>query len=159
MNDSDKALDETAREFCETTIRSFERKADHNKGEAIWCFRLVIGCSLLAPLFVTLGEGILIGKLTPSLLSVAAAFSMAWLQQRKPQQLWALYRGKQRELEYHLKAHQFGLGEYKQREGSDELLACCVARIAQDAHSEWLSVVPKVDDVEHMSAPGFKVAG
>src|SRR4051794_39905675 len=86
--------------FAESIRASFERKATHNKTEALLCFSTVIGCSLLAPMFVTLGEGLVWGKIIPSALSLLAAGMTTWLQLRKPQQLWALYRTCQRRLEY-----------------------------------------------------------
>ncbi|SRR5258708_1961456 len=74
-------------------------KADHNKRESQISFYAVICFTLAAPLFVTMGEGWLWGKLVPATLSVIAAGATAWLQLRKPQRLWAIYRRAQRELE------------------------------------------------------------
>src|SRR5829696_1738539 len=88
-------------EFCDRLIRGFSTKADKKKIEAVACFLLVITSTLSAPLFVTLGTGVLWGKVVPSALSLAAAGATAWLQLRKPQQLWTMYRSAQRELEDH----------------------------------------------------------
>lgn len=125
-----------------------EKKANHNKNEALWCFRIVMGATLLAPLFVTLGTDIIMGKIVPSVLSIGAAFSTAWLQLRKPQQLWALYRTAQRELEVHLTKFEYKIDEYKNKRNSDpnKILVKHVADIALDVHYKWLPIVPNPED-------------
>ncbi|WP_050577852.1 SLATT domain-containing protein [Sinorhizobium meliloti] len=92
---------ETALEYYASVRRGMREKANHNKLEAQGCFAAVIGCTLIAPLFVTLGEGPFLAKVVPSVLSVTAAGITSWLQLRKPQKLWVIYRRAQRELEEH----------------------------------------------------------
>lgn len=125
------------------TIAGFKKKADHNKNESLGCFIVVVACSLISPLFVTLGEGVLLGKIVPSILSLSAAGSTAWLQLRKPQNLWSLYRDCQRRIEDHLYKYEHRLAEY---EASDversKLLADIVRTVAWDAHQKWLPLVP-----------------
>ena len=125
------------------TIASFKKKADHNKNESLICFIVVVACSLISPLFVTLGDGVLLGKIIPSVLSLSAAGSTAWLQLRKPQNLWTLYRDCQRRIEDHLYKYDHRLAEY---EASDversKLLADIVRTVAWDAHQRWLPLVP-----------------
>ncbi len=58
--------------------RGMREKADHNKLEAQGCFAAGIGCTLVAPLFVTLGDGVLLGKVVPATLSVVAAALTTW---------------------------------------------------------------------------------
>lgn len=86
---------QSAEEYCQSVINSFKEKATHNKNESMYFFWVSMGGALLAPLFVTLGEGMastlgswasvfVFSKLIPSILSIAVAFSTAWLQLRKP---------------------------------------------------------------------------
>lgn len=135
-------------------IRGFEEKASHNKEESMLCFWASMGGALLVPVFVTLGADVAdalrcpslqfwLEKVIPSLLSVCVAFSTGWLQLRKPQQLWALYRTSQRELEDHLQKYRFSVGDYAEAESRDKLLVEKVTRIALDAHYSWLPMVPK----------------
>lgn len=96
-------------------------------------------------MFITLGPGLVLGKVVPSLLSLIAAGSTAWLQQRKPQQLWSIYRGAQRELEDQEAKYRFRLGEYETAPDPNKLLAERVAAIALNAHHQWLPTVPNPD--------------
>ncbi|WKB55978.1 SLATT domain-containing protein [Eleftheria terrae] len=136
-------MSENPEKFAQSSISGFKEKADHNKLESLACFLLVIGSSLLSPLFVTLGDGIIWGKIVPSTLSLVAAGSTAWLQLRKPQNLWSLYRDCQRRLEDHLYKFQYCLHEYATDERSRrQLLAEAVRKVAWEAHERWLPLVP-----------------
>src|SRR5690348_12971776 len=90
---------DSAEAYYASVRAGFRNKANHNKIEAQGCFVAVIACTLLAPLFVTLGQGLIWAKIVPSALSVTAAALTTWLQLRKPQRLWVIYRRAQRELE------------------------------------------------------------
>lgn len=151
--------------FCKSIIKGFEEKSTHNKTESMLCFWLSMGGALAAPVFVTLGDDLakmlgdygsvfVLSKLVPTLLSVSVAFSTAWIQLRKPQQLWALYRTSQRELEDNLYKYQYKVGEYSKHPEPDKLLIENVARIALDAHYSWLPMVPNPEDIR--SAPAAK---
>ncbi len=129
-------------DFAETTRLTFKAKADHNKRESLFCFGAVIVCTLSAPLFVTLGQSTFWGKVVPSVLSLMAAGLTAWIQLRKPQQLWALYRSCQRQIEDALYAYRYNFGRFATTGDSDVLLAERVAEIAMFAHTEWVSLVP-----------------
>lgn len=122
----------------------YKRKADHNKSESIWCFRSVMVCSLLAPLFVSLGDGIWVSKVIPSGLSAIAAFSTAWLQLRKPQTLWTVYRTAQRKIETTLVHYRYGVDVYEglTNETADKLLIYKVTCFASEAHNTWTKAVP-----------------
>ena len=148
---SSDGLPESIEEFCTRTIRGFEEKADHNKNESLWTFILVIACTLVAPLFVTLGEGLWFGKVIPSFLSLLAGGGTTWLQLRKPQQLWALYRSCQRELEDERTKHFYKLGRYV-NEDRDKLLAEKVAEVAMAAHHAWLPMVPNPEHLGKFTA-------
>ncbi|WP_457280909.1 DUF4231 domain-containing protein [Polaromonas sp. P5_D5] len=137
-----------ALQFADDTLRGFKRKSDHNKSESLACFALVVVCSLVSPLFVTLGEGAFLGKIVPSVLSLSAAASTAWLQLRKPQSLWSLYRDCQRRIEDHVYKYQYHLGPYATDDTErSRLLADAVRAVAWDAHQRWLPLVPTPEAV------------
>jgi Protein of unknown function (DUF4231) len=153
-------------EFCKTIITGFKKKSSHNKNESMVCFWLSMGGALAVPVFVTLGDDMarmlgdygssfVFSKLVPTILSAAVAFSTAWLQLRKPQQLWALYRTSQRELEDNLYKYQYRISEYSTHPEPDKLLIENVSRIALDAHYSWLPMVPNPEDIRsaQTSAP------
>jgi hypothetical protein len=144
---------ETAQQFCQRTIDGLKRKADHNKHEALWTFIAVIATTLFTPVFVTLGSGLFWGKAVPSVLSLVAAGCTAWLQQRKPQQLWAMYRTAQRELEDQQTRHRFALAPYEGAADPDKMLAERVAEIALGLHHQWVSMVPNPDGLRFLQPP------
>jgi SMODS and SLOG-associating 2TM effector domain 1 len=141
---------ETAQQFCERTINGLRKKADHNKREALWTFMAVIAATLATPVFVTLGPGIVLGKVVPSVLSLMAAACTTWLQQRKPQQLWAMYRTAQRELEDQQTRHRFALSPYEGVAAPDKMLAERVAEIALGLHHQWVPLVPNPDGLRSL---------
>jgi len=143
---------ETADAFCRRTIRGIRKKADHNKSEALRCFVMVIICTLTPPLFITLGPGTLWGKVVPSVLSLFAAGATAWLQLRRPQQLWGLYRTAQRELEDQETKHRFRLAEYEGAPDPDKLLAERVAAVALNLHQQWIPLVPNPETLKTLEA-------
>lgn len=148
-------MSEDPQQYAQETIAGFKKKADHNKSESLICFLLVVACSLLSPLFVTLGPGLFFGKVVPSVLSLMAAGSTAWLQLRKPQSLWSLYRDCQRRLEDHLCRFQYRLHEYAVDEQQRLLLlADAVRKAAWDAHERWLPLVPTPEAIGSAAKSG-----
>lgn len=133
--------------WVEQTLAGFKRKADHNKTEALWCFIAVVGFTLLAPLFVMLGDGYWLGKVVPSVLSLGAAAVTTWLQLRKPQQLWALYRTCQRRIELVQKQHEYGFGGFEKAVDRKRLLVQRVSEIAMFAHEQWMPLVPSPESL------------
>ncbi|WP_335923765.1 DUF4231 domain-containing protein [Shewanella chilikensis] len=143
MSDKSKGL---AEKYAIEQADHYKKKADHNKFESILCFRGVMICTLLAPLFVSLGEGVWLSKIIPSLLSAIAAFSTAWLQLRKPQALWTVYRTAQRKIEATLVHYQFRVGKFDGLSDSidqaDKLLISEVTNFSSEAHNIWTKNVP-----------------
>jgi hypothetical protein len=121
----------------------FRNKANHNKTEAQLCFAAIIVCTLAAPLFVTLGNGLVLAKIVPSVLSVTAAALTTWLQLRKPQRLWVIYRRAQRELEQAKANYDFNDAEFDGAADKDKLLARKVTAVAKAAHDEWEGLIPE----------------
>lgn len=136
---------DTALEYYRSVRKGMREKANHNKTEAQTCFATIIACTLLAPLFVTLGDGVLWAKVVPSLLSVTAGGLTSWLQLRKPQRLWVLYRRAQRELEEQKANYDFKDGDFADAEEPDKLLARKVTHVARWVHDSWEGLIPEPD--------------
>jgi hypothetical protein len=140
-----------AMQFCIEKIKGLDRKADHNKNEALRSISLVMGCTLIAPLFLAFGEGTIPGKIVPSVLSLFASVATTWMQIRKPQQLWALYRTAHRELEYELNMFKFRAGDYENAEKPETMLAARSCEIALNVHNKWLGLVPSAESLKSLS--------
>ncbi|MNG16103.1 hypothetical protein D3C84_999840 [compost metagenome] len=110
-----------------------------------------MGRALAAPLFLTLGAGLFLEKIVPSTLSALVALSTAWLQLRKPQQLWALYRTSQREIENNLYKFQYKILDYKDSADPERLLVERVSKIALDTHYSWLPMIPSPENLQASS--------
>lgn len=154
MNASKDVTTEPPIEFCNRVSSGLKKKADHNKIESLLCFLLVIVSTLVAPLFVTLGTGLVFGKIIPSILSLLAAGATAWLQLRKPQQLWTLYRSAQRELEDYAARFNYQLGEFEDSSTREKLLAAKVADIAIGVHHQWVPLVPNPEKLQIVEKAG-----
>jgi len=139
-----------AREYGIDQLNHFKGKATHNKFESLWCFRLIMISTLSAPIFVSLADGFWLSKLTPSVLSVIAAFSTAWLQLRKPQYLWSIYRGADRKIEAQITHYDFLSGSYKDlgQDDADKLLVEKVSKIKLETHESWSKNVPSQSDLQ-----------
>ena len=129
-------------EYANKILAGFTTKAAHNKSESLTCIILILVSSALAPLFITLGSGLVLGKIIPSILSVIAGVFTSWMQLRKPQKLWGMYREAQRLIEDQITRHQFKIGDYNTCEDADKILAEKIAAIALNAHNEWIKVIP-----------------
>lgn len=134
---------DSAIDYYKSVRKGMREKANHNKTEAQNCFIIIIACTLLAPLFVTLGDGVLLAKAVPSLLSVTAGGLTSWLQLRKPQRLWVLYRRAQRELEEQKANYDFKDGDFADAADPDTLLARKVTHVARWVHDSWEGLVPE----------------
>lgn len=135
----------SAVDFYSGIRKGLREKSDHNKNESQLVFISALFCTLATPLFVTLGDGWLLGKLIPAVLSVLASAATAWLQLRKPQRLWAIYRRAQRELEREKSAYDFKFGAYENAADRGKLLASMVSKIVFIVHEQWESLVPESD--------------
>ncbi|EGR2769637.1 DUF4231 domain-containing protein [Vibrio parahaemolyticus] len=147
-----------AERYAIEQVNHYKKKANHNKFESVWCFKTAMVCSLLCPLFVSLGEGLWLSKVIPSLLSAFAAFSTAWLQLRKPHALWAVYRTAQRKIETTLTHYQFRVGKFDgmsaSLEEADKLLISEVTNLASEAHNSWAKNVPDTTSFNKMALTG-----
>jgi hypothetical protein len=121
---------------------SLREKSDHNKIEAQALFFFSILFSVSAPLFIAFGRDEIWGKVVPAALSAIVALITSWLQLRKPQKLWALYRRAQRQLEHEKVLFDNSIGKYEGAVDSKKLLAESTANIALAVHEQWESLVP-----------------
>ncbi|NTD89553.1 DUF4231 domain-containing protein [Agrobacterium tumefaciens] len=137
----------TASAYYSTVRQGYREKADHNKLESQLCFSVIIASTLTAPLFVTLGTGDLWAKGVPSALSVLAGGLTSWLQLRKPQRLWMIYRRAQRELEEHKANFDFRDGEFADCADADQLLARKVTSVSRWVHDAWEGLVPEQESL------------
>ncbi|MGF1838644.1 DUF4231 domain-containing protein [Vibrio atlanticus] len=128
-------------------ISDFKRKADHNKFESLWSFKLIMLATLVSPVFVAFGTTDLYGKLVPAILSLIAAALTAWVQLRKPQSLWKTYRTAQRRMEVELEKYQFQIDDYSGEE-RDRNLIVKINEIYVEVHDKWVELVPSSDDIK-----------
>lgn len=134
--------------YCTKLIGGFKDKANHNKAESQFTFAVVVLASLISPALVTLGVGYFWGKVLPACLSLSAAAATSWLQLRKPQRLWTLYRQCQRRLEDQLIRYRYRLDPYGANQDADKVLASATADVAMEAHLKWEGLVPNSDGLE-----------
>lgn len=125
-----------------TIKNGLKEKADHNKIEAQACFVAALFLSLLIPLFIAFGDGTVLGKIVPSAMSAMVAGCTGWLQLRKPQRLWTIYRRSQRELEREKIFHDNRIGVYENHPNPTQLLAERTAEISFGVHEAWEALVP-----------------
>ncbi|MFQ3252307.1 MAG: hypothetical protein ACI9U6_000584 [Loktanella salsilacus] len=136
---------DSALDYYRSVRKGMREKANHNKLEAQTCFATIIVCTLLAPLFVTLGSGVFLAKVVPSLMSVTAGGLTSWLQLRKPQRLWVLYRRAQRELEEQKANYDFQDDDFADADDRDKLLARKVTNVSRWVHDSWEGLIPEPD--------------
>ena len=132
--------------YCEEKINEMKNKANHNKNETLWSFRIIMISTLAVPLFISFGDSNLLSKVIPSILSAISAFSTAWVQLRKPNQLWSLYRTAQRELENELDLYKFNSKKYSEVEHKEQLLIEEFFSKYYEVNDEWKKLVPKAED-------------
>ena len=147
-------MTEGALDLCDEKIQHYQKKATHNKNESLRSFYLIMGATLAVPMFVSLsGDNFLLGKVTPSILSLMASFCTAWLQLRKPQALWGLYRTAERRLEIHRESYRFHLGDFEKATDKERVLAQKTMDVYKDTHDQWLQLIPDVKDLKQTGKP------
>lgn len=132
-------------------IDHFKEKADHNKREALWSFRIIMLSTVAIPTLIAFGDDEFLSKLLPSCLSCLSAFLTAWIQLRKPNQLWKLYRTTQRQLESELELYQFSAGLYKNEKTRDTLIVERINEIYLSTNDGWSQLVPNKSDIKENS--------
>lgn len=137
-------------EFAEKICNGIKKKADKNKSLATFFFGVIILATVLSPTLILVSDNVIISKYIPASLSVLAAIAAYWIQVRKPNERWVLYRTYQRELEHEINSYKFQTGKYKDSEQKDKLLAESVNDKALNLHYDWIPMVPKATEVRDM---------
>ncbi len=138
---------ESPADFSKRIAKHFEKKADHNKNEALLCFSFIVVFSLVSPIFFNFGEGAFWGKIVPSVLSLSVAAVTSWTQLRKPQNLWSIYRDAQRRIEDNFYKFSYDLEEYGESSEKEKLLVNNVRLIIMQTHKQWMPIVPSADSI------------
>lgn len=132
-------------EVCENMVSEFRIKAEHNKMEYLWSFKIVMVLTLLTPILINISDYWVVSKLLPSVFASIASFLTAWIKFRKPESLWALYRSSQRRMENEIRFYQHGIAPYDSDSASKALITN-VTEIMNHTHSQWERLVPNLDD-------------
>lgn len=142
---------QTALEFATKVAKGIERKSDKNKNLTDLLIFTVLASTVFSPLLIFAPFEEPWSKLLPAGLSALAALSTGWLQVRRPQERWAMYRTAQREIEFEIAQFVYGNGEYSDPANKDQILADKVSKRALRLNYEWLPVVPKTDDLRKVN--------
>jgi len=144
---SDRCTSE-AYKWAEDQRQEHRRKADHNKRESLSILASVLVLSSAVPLLIAFGTDEVSAKFIPATLSLVSGVGTAWLQLRRPQELWRVYRGTQRQIEFSMSNFQFSVEDYNIGEvAASQLLVKEVSRALCATHQTWEGLVP---DVERM---------
>ncbi|MCE7565908.1 DUF4231 domain-containing protein [Aliivibrio fischeri] len=144
-------MNETLINFCKEKINEMKKKADHNKNETLISFKIIMIVSLSTPLLIAFGHNIWLEKIIPATLSAIAAFLTAWLQLRKPNQLWTLYRTSQRELEHELNLYLYNAKKYSNSKNKDQILIDDFLHKYYKVNEEWSKLVPTPKDISSIN--------
>lgn len=137
-------------EFAEKIRNGILAKANKNKKWATFLFGLIISATVLSPTLILVSKNEIISKYIPAILSVLAAISAYWIQVRKPNERWVLYRTYQREIEHEINSYTFQTGKYKDSNEKDKLLAESVNEKALKLHYDWIPMVPKATELNNI---------
>ena len=118
----------------------FKNKSNKNKRISNKLLIIIILSSVLTPVFILVSADFWISKLLPSVLGAAAAFSSYWIQLKKPQEKWILFRSAQRQIEYEIDIYKFNLSNLSQKD-LEKSLAMKVSQINLEAHQNWIPLL------------------
>ena len=152
----DKPIEETPLEYALRIRNGISNKAEKNKNLSTQLFVTILFATVFSPLLILLTTDIWISKYIPAFVTACAALASYWLQLRKPQERWVIYRTAQREIEFEIDQYCHENGDYSNTETKDKLLSDRVSKRALQLHYEWIPVVPKVEDIEKTAKKGGK---
>jgi len=141
---------QTEIEFAEKIRDGIFKKANINKKWATFLFGIIILATVLSPTLILVSNNDIISKYTPAGLTVLAAISAYWIQVRKPNERWVLYRTYQREIEHEINSYKFATGKYKDAQEKEKLLAESINDKALKLHYDWIPMVPKATELEEL---------
>ena len=133
---------------AEEIKNGIKAKADKNKSWSTFFFAVIILATVISPTLILVSDYDIVSKYIPAGLSILAAIAAYWIQIRKPNERWVLYRTYQRELEYEISQYKFETGKYDTEEDKEKLLANSVNEKALKLHYDWVPIVPKATDVK-----------
>ncbi len=140
--------------YARRLLDSIRKKADQNKRQSTFLFFVVLGATAFSPILILTPTPDWASKIIPAVLTAAAAMASGWLQLRKPQERWAVYRTAQREIEFEIDQYQFGNGQYADASTNGKRLTDLVSKRALRLHYDWLPIVPSAEDVKNVAANG-----
>lgn len=148
--DLTKNKNESVIDYAFKIKNGIKGKSDINKRLASFLFFVVLISTVFSPALILLPFNVFISKYLPAFLTACAALASYWMQLRKPQERWVLYRTAQREIEYEIDQYMFENGEYSKPEQKDKILADKVSKRALQLHFEWIPMVPKVEEIDKL---------
>jgi Protein of unknown function (DUF4231) len=137
-----------ALEYARNTLQGIKDKAERNKHWSDALFFIIIAATASSPILILLPLAPIWSRNAPAILTALASVASAWVQLRKPQERWALYRTAQREIEFEIDQYTFGLGKYRDLTTRVSVLADAVSNRALQLHYEWLPMVPRLRELQ-----------
>lgn len=152
MNSSDNEH-ETAIKYAQRIRNGIEKKSKQNKNNSTFLIFIVLFSTVLSPVLILISDCDIISKYIPAFLTAGAALASYWIQLRKPQERWVLYRTAQREIEFEIDQFQHNLGEYT-IVNKEMVLADNVSKRALKLHYEWMPFVPRAEEITKINKGG-----
>jgi hypothetical protein len=134
-------------EYANKIKYGIKAKSDETKRFSTFLFLVILISTVFSPALILISNEPWLSKYLPAFLTACAALASYWIQLRKPQERWLIYRTAQREIEYEIDQYTFGNGDYVESNNKDLLLTDRVSKRALQLHYEWMPIVPKIDDV------------
>ena len=138
----------TALDYSKEIRDGIKEKATQNKNQSTFLYLVILFTTVFVPILILLPSGDFVTKYIPAFMSACAALASYWLQLRKPQERWVIYRGAQREIEYQIDQYKFENDEYNDPKSKDKLLADRVSKRALELHYEWVPFAPKAEEID-----------
>ena len=145
MTSQEHKLDLTPLEYVKSQKDHFRDKANRNKRIVNYSMAIIILSSVMSPVFILISNDFWISKLVPSLLGSLAAFCTYWIQLKKPQEKWILFRTAEKEIESEISNFIYSCDQKKENENE---LAVRVSKYVKNVHQSWIPLVPIKKDFE-----------
>jgi hypothetical protein len=144
-------MPENVIDYANRTLNGIKEKAKRNKRGSTIFFLCLLIPTAITPILILLPFGDILTKYIPAAITALASFSSAWMQLRKPQERWVLYRTAQREIEFEVDQYSYGLGSYSDPKTKDEILADRISKRALQLHYDWIPIFPKAKEIQNIS--------
>jgi hypothetical protein len=143
-------METCALDYAKKTCSGIKEKADVNKKGSTALFLGLLIPTAISPILILLPFDGFIFRIIPATITAIAAICSAWMQLRKPQERWVIYRTAQREIEYEIDQYTSRINDYK-GEDRDEILADRISKRALQLHYEWIPIFPKTNDISRIN--------